>query len=48
MNILLKKKYNMKVNLPKIITSENSGAASTDQLLIVLHQSRLNLNHELF
>ena len=38
----------MKVNLPKIITSENSGAASTDPLTFVLHQSRLNLNHELF
>ena len=28
----------MKVNLPKIITSENSGAASTDPLLFVFYQ----------
>ena len=38
----------MKVNLPKVIISENSGATSTDPLSFVLHQSRLNLNHELF
>ena len=38
----------MKVNLPKIITSGNSGSTSTDPLLFVFHQSRLNLNHELF
>ena len=45
MNIV-KRLYDKKVNLPKII--ENSGAASTDPLTFVLHQSRLNLNHELF
>ena len=44
----IKRMYNMKVNLPKIITSENSGEASTDPLSFVLHQSMLNLNHELF
>ena len=44
----IKRIYYMKVNLPKIIISENSGAVSTDPLLFVLHQSRLNLNHELF
>ena len=39
----IKRLYNMKVNLPKIITSENSGAASTDPLLFVLHQLGLKL-----
>ena len=43
----IKRIYNMKVNLPKIITSENSGAASRDPLSFVLHQSRLNLDHEI-
>ena len=37
MNILLKG-YDMKVNLPKIITSENSGAATIDTLSFVLHK----------
>ena len=43
---LIKRLYNMKVNLvnlPKIITSDNSGAASTDPLLFVLHQMGLKL-----
>ena len=33
----------MKINLPKIITSENSGVALTDPLLFVLHQIVLKL-----
>ena len=33
----------MKVNLPKIITSENSGVVSTDPLLFVLHQIDLKI-----
>ena len=30
--------YDIKVDLPKIITSENSGAATIDPLSFVLHQ----------
>ena len=33
----------MKVNLPKIITSENSGATTIDPLSFVLHQIGLKL-----
>ena len=33
----------MKVNLQKIITSENSGAALTDTLSFLLHQIGLKL-----
>ena len=33
----------MKINLPKIITSENSGTASTDPLSFVLYQTGLKL-----
>ena len=33
----------MKVNLPKIITSENPGVATIDPLSFVLHQIDLNL-----
>ena len=38
MNILLKRIYGMKVNLPKIVSSENSDAATIDPLSFVLHQ----------
>ena len=38
MNIELKRIYGMKVNFPKIVTSENSGAATIDPLSFVLHQ----------
>ena len=38
MNILLKRKYRKMVNFPKIIASENSGAATIDPISFVLHQ----------
>ena len=37
MNILLKRIDNMKVNLPKIVTSENSGVATIDPLSFMFH-----------
>ena len=47
--------YDMKVKLPKIIISENFGAATIDALFFVvasngfkITQSRLYLNHEIF
>ena len=34
------------INLPKIISSENSGAATTDPLWFVLHQMGLKLLYQ--
>ena len=38
MNIVLKRIYGKKVNLPKIVTLEKSGAATIDPLSFVLYQ----------
>ena len=45
MNILFERIYGMRVNLPKIVTSDNSGAATKDQLLFAI---KLEFIHGMF
>ena len=48
MNIVLKRIYDKKVKLPKIVTSESSGASTIDPLSFVLHQIDLKLLIKVF